>query len=237
MAESFEQLRARLVEVDDPPVSKRTSPLTEMSAEDARKQTLWASVFALAFGAGTAAFVYYGHWIWGTIVGLLAALMVAAAVGKKSKVAACPHCSSQMTIAVEESTDPRRCEKCLDYSFVQAGALVPMDSNTTAKSPTFESPLFKDTLWPNGCVACGAAPTRLDEATGRSLSAAHLIVARVAVSSGRANGIPYCEAHRDSVHVKVGQDRKVTLLWCSLRMMRRYMRANLQRVAASRARA
>ena len=104
MAETFEQLRARLVDVDDPPLPKRTSPLTEMSAEDARKQTLWASAFAVAFGAGAAAFFYYGHWIWAAIVGLLAVLMVAAAVGKKSKVAACPFCSSQMTVALEEST-------------------------------------------------------------------------------------------------------------------------------------
>ena len=47
-----------------------------------------------------------------------------------------------------------------------------------------------------------------------------------------AAGIPYCEAHRDSVSVRVGEDRKVTVLWCSLQMMRRYLRANLQRAAA-----
>jgi hypothetical protein len=236
VADSYDQLRARLVDVAEPPVPNRSSPLTEMTEGEARKHTLMTLGFALLFGVPSAALFYYGHWIWGAIVGLVAILMLVAAFSKKSRVARCPYCASQMIVDGEESADPRQCEKCCEYSVLKAGALVPLDPTTISPTPTFEAPLFKDALWPNGCVACGAPPTRLDDATGRTINAAHLVVARVSVSSGRAQGIPYCESHRDSVTVKVGQDRKVRLLWCSLPMMRRYLRANSQRGTEGRVR-
>lgn len=236
MADSYEQLRARLVDVGDPPLPQRSSPLTEMSAEEAHKNTLTAFAFAIVFGVAAAALFYYSHLVWAAIIGVLAVLMVLAAFEKKSRVAQCPYCASQMTVAREENLDPRQCAQCFDYSVVKAGALVPLDPDILSMTPKFEAPLFKDAVWPNGCVACGAPPTRLDDATGRTVNAAALIVARISVSSGRAQGIPYCAAHRDAVAIKVGQDRNVRLLWSSLRMMRRYMRANLLRAAAGRAR-
>jgi hypothetical protein len=112
---------------------------------------------------------------------------------------------------------------------LSAGELGPLDPNTSSDTPRFESPLFENARWPKACVGCGAPPTRLDDVSGRTLSAGHLVLARVAVQSVRVHGIPYCEAHRNCVHAKVGQDRRVRLRWSSLRMMRRYLAANRSR--------
>src|SRR5262245_9979847 len=164
MATSFEQLRAHLVDVDDPLVVKRTSAVRAMTAEEARHHSLVAFGLGLLFGVPAAALYYYGHWVWGTIPGLLALLMFISTFGEKSKVADCPVCSAQIIVDIEQdSTRPRQCAKCFEYFVAQGGALVPMDGNTTTETPSFEVPLFKDALWPNGCVACGAPPTRLDE--------------------------------------------------------------------------
>jgi len=226
MAEAYQQLLSQLVDVPDPPLPQRSSPLTAMSAADARKHTLTALAFAFVSGAGAGALFVYGHWIWGTIVGLVAFLFLAAAFGKKSRVAACPFCSATMVITLEDGSDPLQCEKCWEYSAMVSGQLTPLPADTISEQPKFETPLFESSRWPKACVACGAPPTRLDEIKGRSLAAAQLVVARVAVQSARVQGVPYCDAHRDSVQVKVQQDRKVRLRWSSLRMMRRYLAAN-----------
>lgn len=225
---TYERALAQLVEVGDPPVPQRSSPLTEMSSGDALKHTLTCLAIGLPLGAVSAALFVYGHWFWGTIAGILALLMLAASVGKKSRVAACPYCSATIVVALEDSSDPLQCERCHEYSAVGAGALAPLDPNTISETPRFESPLFANARWPKACVACGAPPTRLDDTKGRSVSAGHLLVGRVAVRSAEAQGIPYCEKHRDGLEVKVGQDRSVRLRWCSLRMMRRYLHANRQ---------
>jgi len=43
------------------------------------------------------------------------------------------------------------------------------------------------------------------------------------------SGIPYCSKHRDVLALKVDMDKKLYLAWTSLRMMRRYLAANLKR--------
>jgi hypothetical protein len=60
-----------------------------------------------------------------------------------------------------------------------------------------------------------------------------LAFGRVWVTSGKASGIPYCEAHRAAVDLKIDQAQRVTLEWCSLRMMRRYVALN-RKLAANR---
>lgn len=92
--------------------------------------------------------------------------------------------------------------------------------------PTFVSPVFEGGVWPKGCLACGAPPTRLDQVKARNVSIGMLALGRLWVTSGKASGIPYCDAHRDAVELKIDQRKRVTLEWCSLRMMRRYPAVN-----------
>jgi hypothetical protein len=150
------------------------------------------------------------------------------AFGKKVRVGACPYCAATIPVSDEESREPLQCERCGDYSSYDGKVLRPTDPSTTSDVPRFDAPLFKDARWPKACVACGAPPTRLDDSTGRTLNAGTLLLARVSVSSAQATGIPYCELHKDAVQVKVRQDRSVRVLWSSLSMMRRYLKANRQ---------
>jgi hypothetical protein len=226
MADSYQQLLDKLVDVPDPPLPTRTSPLTDMSSGQALKATIILLIVAVVAGVGATALFKSGHWVWGSVVGLFAALFAVGAFSKKARVAACPFCSTDITVTFEESRDPLQCETCWDYSMYDGSVLRPLDPATTAPTPTFDAPLFEDARWPKACVACGAPPTRLDDASGRTMNAAMLVVGRVSVSSAQAAGIPYCADHKDAVHVKVQQDRRVRVLWSSLRMMRRYLSAN-----------
>jgi hypothetical protein len=226
MADTYEQLLARLVEVADPPLPKG-KPLTEMSESEARKTKITMFVFGLVF-LGAAAYLYKdGHWVWGSIAGLLGLVGGVAAFSGTNRVGACPFCGQTMVIMLEDDRKPRQCEKCLDYLVYDGKTLEPLDPATVLDSPTFAVPLFKGARWPKACVSCGAPPTRLDDAKGRTLNAAALLLARVSVSSAEATGIPYCDNHKDAVSVSVGQDRKVTVAFSSIRMMRRYVVANL----------
>jgi hypothetical protein len=53
-----------------------------------------------------------------------------------------------------------------------------------------------------------------------------LAMGRLWVTSGKASGIPYCEKHHAAVELKIDQRKRVTLEWCSLRMMRQYLAIN-----------
>jgi hypothetical protein len=100
------------------------------------------------------------------------------------------------------------------------------DPKAVSEVPKFVSPVFDSGVWPKGCVACGEPPTRLDEVKTHSVSYGNLAFGRLWVTSGKAKGIPYCEKHRDAVALKIDQQKRVTLEWCSLPMMRRYMAVN-----------
>lgn len=227
MADSYEQLLAKLEDVPDPPLPPG-KPLTAMSAADARKNTITLLVVGVLFAAATVTLLRNGHTGWGSVTGVLTALVLMMAFGNKVRVGACPYCAATIPVTDEESREPLQCERCADYSTYDGKVLRPTDPSTTSESPKFDAPLFKDARWPKACVACGAPPTRLEDSTGRTLNAGTLLLARVSVSSAQATGIPYCALHKDAVKVKVRQDRSVRVLWSSLGMMRRYLKVNRQ---------
>jgi hypothetical protein len=150
--------------------------------------------------------------------------------------------------------EPVRCPHCSEYSQFTFGLLAPVDPagplGVVAK-PFYRSPLYENSVWPNGCVLCGSPPTRFDEAEHlrflyRRLAAplAAFVVPHPAV---RASGIPYCDQHRDAVRAIAPKEmfwspskyfrgfaerdaarREAYLLWRSLPMMRRHLAANKQ---------
>src|SRR5262249_13555 len=116
--------------------------------------------------------------------------------------------------------------RCFEYSVVDAGKVRPMDPRISNDTPKFLSPVFEGAVWPPACVACGAPPTRFDQLQDRSLNALALPVAPVIISKGSLSNVPYGSHHKDSLKLNVGQDRKMDLKWCSLRMMRIYLALN-----------
>jgi hypothetical protein len=224
---SYEQLLARLVDIPDPPVPGRASPLTKMSPEEARRNTIGILLVGAGLIGVGGLLWHFGHTIWAGIVGGLGLLFLVMIFSPKTLIAACPYCGHRIT-GLLESPEPKeqQCEKCFEYSLVKNQTVSPLGPSTVSEVPRFETPVFDSSRWPKGCVACGAPPTRLDDLSQRSVNATMLVVGRVSVMKGSVEGVPYCAAHKDNLELVVKQDRSLRLRWCSLRMMRRYLAAN-----------
>jgi hypothetical protein len=101
-----------------------------------------------------------------------------------------------------------------------------MDPNTSNDTPRFLSPVFEGAVWPAGCVACGAPPTRYETLNDRSVNALGVAMGRLLVTRASLSNVPYCDVHRDGVKMILGQGKKMDLRWCSLRMFRHYLAVN-----------
>jgi len=223
---------SNLLEIPDPTVPSRMNPVQEMSLGEKLKLS------ATLVGVGLAACAF-GWWllqngspIRGVVVGLFGLFCVAAGLGPKNLTAACPYCGAKIdTISRKNRGEGEQvhCEKCHEYSTVNAGILRALDPATTSEQPKFESPAFKNCVWPKGCVACGEPPVRFDDLSKTSLNAPAAALGVVKVAWGSIKGIPYCDKHRDKLSMKVTVDKKLMLCWTSLRMMRRYLAANRNR--------
>lgn len=228
---TYQEQLGNLVESQDPPVPQRTTSLAKPVGPTRTRHILHIVLLTTVFLAVPATLLfYYHHWIAGGIMALLSILMYSNTSTSNVWIAACPYCS-----AVFEPTQGLRpdkegkvvqCRTCFEYSTYSGGRVRAHDPNAISEVPEFVSPVFENGVWPNGCVACGAPPTRLEEVKTRNVSYGMLAFGRIWVSSAKASGIPYCEAHRAAVELKMDQAKRVTLLWCSLRMMRRYVATN-----------
>jgi hypothetical protein len=227
---SYQQLLGSLVDSEDPPIPQRTTSLAKPVGDARTKHIVTQSFLGLLFGAPAVYLLYWSHWIWGGLLGLLAVLMFQVAFSSNLWIAACPYCAAVFEPVAGLRPDKEgkvvQCKKCFEYSIYSGGRVRPQDSNTISEVPTFVSPVFESGVWPKGCVACGEPPTRLDEVKARDVSYGMLAMGRLWVTSGKASGIPYCDRHKDAVSLKFDSRKRVQLEWCSLRMMRRYLAAN-----------
>ena len=208
------------------------TPVREMSTGEKLKLT---AILVCAGLAGCALgwwLLHNGSPIRGTVIGLLGLFCVIAGFGPKSLTAACPYCGAKIdSISRKDRGDGEqvRCEKCSEYAVVNAALLRPLDPATTSEKPKFESPVFKNSVWPRGCVACGETPVRFDDLSKTSLNAPAAVLGVIRVARGSVTGVPYCDKHRDNISLKVNRDKKLIMSWTSLRMMRKYLAANRSR--------
>ena len=226
-----------LVEVADPPVPSRSTPVRAMSAGEKLKITIPLLLIGPALCAASWWLFRNGFIFFAVTSGGCGLLCVAAALSKKNLKAACPHCGASVeSIPQKDHGEGRHvhCEKCHEYSTVNAGILRPLDPATTSETPTFESPVFQNSLWPKGCVACGAPPVRFDDLSKTTVGALPALVGMVQIVRGSISGIPYCDKHRDKLSLKVNVHKDLILCWTSLRMMRRYLAANRNRPVYSK---
>lgn len=228
---TYQQLLGSLVESEDPPIPQRTTSLAHPVGPARTRYVLQMAAITTFFLVVPAALLlYWHHWIIGGIFALLSVMMIQGSFTSNAWIAACPYCAA--VFEAMQGLDPDKegkvvqCKKCFEYSIYSDGRVRAHDPNSISEVPTFVSPVFDSGVWPKGCVACGAPPTRLDEVKTRNVSYGMLVFGRIWVTSGKASGIPYCDAHRDAVDLKIDQGKRVTLEWCSLRMMRRYIAVN-----------
>lgn len=227
-----------LVDVADPYVSDRVAKLRAPNVRTIAKKIIYAVVCIVVLvllGLGLAA-IFDANWMFyvcavlGVLGGIL--MIVDAFVGR---VAPCPYCdhlfgsaaSSAGDEALVASPEARalQCGHCGEYATLQNGEVRAHDPRAVADTPTFESSLYKDSRWPRGCLACGSPPTRFDDLCATDVDVAKLLVGALSTYTAHINGIPYCDAHKDGIKLKVYNDT-VSLRWRSLAMMRKYRAAN-----------
>ena len=220
-----------LVEVADSPMPSRMSPIQSRSATEKAKN--FALVFLIGASLCSASWwlLHHGYTFFGISAGLVGLFALIAAFGGSPQKATCPFCGATLDILDRKEGRKVRCEKCSDYSIVNAGLIRPLDVTVTSEQPEFESPAFRNGRWPNGCVACGAPPVRLDDLSTTSVGGALLLVGRLQIMRGAVKGIPYCAQYRDKLALRLSRtgDKELFLQWTSLRMMRRYLAVNRTR--------
>jgi len=230
MSTTYQNLLDHLTEASDPPVPTRSTSLAKPVGPVRQKHILQCVLLAVFFGVPAGAFFYYSHWIAGGIFGLLAVLLLVAGFSSNLWVAACPYCAAifQPTAGLKPDAEGKsfQCQDCFEYSILEGGRVKAHDPKAISEVPSFKSPVYENGVWPKGCVACGAPPTRLDEIKTRSVNYGLLAFGRIWVTSGKATGIPYCEKHKDNLELKFDQQKRMWLEWCSLQMMRRYVYLN-----------
>jgi len=170
--------------LQDLPVPRRANAVVQMSREDALKNTL--TMVLMAIFCLVAAFLLWrsNYQGWGGVLGVLGLVLFITAFSKKTLVAPCPFCSFEIYGILADKTKKQevRCKQCYEYSVVQGGKVTPMDPNTSTDKPRFRSPVFEGAMWPAGCVACGAPPTRRESLEDRTVNAIGLAMGRVMVS-------------------------------------------------------
>jgi hypothetical protein len=170
---------------------------------------------------------------------------------RNAAVGACPFCGGLIQRYNRLRPEPVRCEQCGEISKLEKEAFSAYDQNAVSETPIFRSRLFENAMWPNGCVLCGAPPTRFDEAKTVRYQARRLATPLASPVylphlAARVTGVPYCERHREANQVippkemlawtpwkylpgfeqRMEERRKAFLMWRSLPMRRRYLEAN-----------
>lgn len=220
-----------LVEITDPPVPNRSTPVMDWSFAEKLKATLVLIGAGVLSCAASWWLLHNGSWLWGGGLGLFGLFCVVAGLGDKSLKANCPFCGHKIGSIPKKDWGQNaevRCETCCEYSQVHTRILRPMDPNSTSDALKFESPAFRNGKWPKGCVVCGAAPTHFDKLSKFGVGAAEALVGSLSVMRGSVQGIPYCAGHSDQMRLKIS-DKKLYFGWYSLKMMRRYVAANRAR--------
>jgi hypothetical protein len=219
-----------------PPVPNRSKPMRKPTHAEATHQVqsgLVGMVIGVLVGG---ALLYFGFKILGGAALLFfCGVSLLILFGSKDEVSDCPFCGAALHYLGNPDPNgiprPVQCRKCWEYSGFQKGFVSPYNPNAIEERPTFRSPLAQSVVWPNGCVQCGATPTRFDEVGTFAVNKGLLVVGAVRVKTFKLAGVPYCDAHKKAVEMKTEIGNKLFLDWRSLGMMRRYMAANRGRFA------
>jgi len=244
--------KSGLADVEAPPVPNRSNPLCA-PPPGVVKERLATVGSTFIMGAIFVGFFYLLGVPW-LVYAFLIFFSLAIAIlffARNAPVGACPFCGGLIQRYNRLRPEPVRCEQCGEISKFENERFSPYDENAVSATPIFRSVLFEDGVWPNGCVQCGAPPTRFDEAKAVRYQARRLLTPAasslwVPHPAARVTGVPYCQQHGDAIHVippkemfawtpwkylpgfeeRMEQRRTAFLLWRSLPMMRRYLEAN-----------
>jgi hypothetical protein len=148
----------------------------------------------------------------------------------KYLVSQCPYCAgligTDKFLEIKNQRVIFQCDDCFEYIVQDFGEIRACNQEDMPHSKKdFVAPMFAKGVWPAECVACGKDVTHFDEAQTINFQPAHLLLGRLSVGTASIKNIPYCDAHKDVVKVKVS-DKKGQLVFPEWAMQRRYLAIN-----------
>jgi hypothetical protein len=241
-----------LVDVEAPPVPNRSYLLCPPPPGVVKQRLVTVGSSFLMGGIFVGFFYLLGiTWLAIAFVIFFGLATVILFLGRNALVGTCPFCGGLIQRYNRLKPEPVRCEQCGEISKFLNERFSPYDANAVSATPIFRSLLYENGVWPNGCVACGAPPVRLDSARAVRYQARRLATPLassllVPHPAARITGVPYCAQHRDAIDIippkemfswtpwkylpgfeeRMEQRRRAFLMWRSLPMMRRYLEAN-----------
>lgn len=178
-----------LVEIADPPVPSRTTAIQKKSLTENLKHIAYVLGLASILCIGSWLLLSYGYLLYGVASGGLGVLSIFAAFAGAKNKAACPYCGASIDIqSYHKEGTQIQCGKCHEYSQRNVSLLRPLDPATTSETPKFESPVFRNSLWPNACVACGEPPVRFDDLSKTTVGALPALVGHLQIIRGLGQG-------------------------------------------------
>lgn len=242
----------RLSDLPAPPVPNRTYPLSEPPPGVVKQRLVtMASVFVMAAILVGLFYLLGITWLAVAFLCFFSFAELVLFLARNAPVGTCPFCGGLIQRYNRLRAEPVRCDRCGEISKFENERLSPYDPNAVAEKPIFRSLVFENAVWPNGCVQCGAHPTRFDQAQAVRYQVRRLATPLASAiilphPAARVTGVPYCQRHAEAIEVippkemfawtpwkylpgfaeRMEERREAFLMWRSLPMMRRYLEAN-----------
>jgi hypothetical protein len=117
---------SHLVEIADPPVPSRTSPIRDQSMGETLKALLVSLCIGVASSAVSWLLLHNGYTLYGILAGAIGLFAVIAVFSGSTLKAPCPYCGAGIdAILNREEGRQERCATCSEYSTGNAGLLRP----------------------------------------------------------------------------------------------------------------
>ncbi|HHG84920.1 MAG TPA: hypothetical protein ENJ82_09255 [Bacteroidetes bacterium] len=215
-----------------PPLSAQVTDLKTASV--GKRIITILSTFAIALFIGG---IIYGigymedsSWLkWtGIIIGALIGIG-GAFMDTKLQVAVCPYCQQEFgetqLLSKKNENLQAECTKCGEWLISHQGKIRSYTQEDAQEETAFPAPVFVEGQWPHECIVCGSAVTRLDKLDTKKINAGMLLVGTASVSSAAIYNIPYCNAHKDAIGLRIKSDFP-RLIFSDYAARRRYLAGN-----------
>lgn len=213
-----------------------TSTVTQLRPAPAVTKLREGLVFAIAavliwLIARGASLLFDAAWIDYVGIGLSSLTVLFGAFSSlTAKVAECPYCAQVVAPSAEIMGDAGdslivECPSCRQWLVKDASSLRAFGADEQATVDKYHAPVFKDAVWPDECIVCGAAVTFRDAPRKTKVQLSRLLVGRLSVASAAVHNVPYCDEHRDAVSLDV-KDDNVRVVFTAYPMLQRYLAVN-----------
>jgi len=180
---------------------------------------------------GWVASLFIVHWLLyvGFAIGVLTLVFALNAI-RAGKIGNCPYCNGVVgegdkDVSPNNENEMIECSTCHELIISHKGAIRAFSLADAEGKEELQVSVFKDGVWPNECLVCGAPVEHTEDAAKMGFNAAKLLVGTLSISRGSIKNIPYCKKHTKAVRLK-SEDDKLLLIFTDLGALRRYISVN-----------